>query len=149
MLPNPADDGEGWTFKVAAKVATNDAALAETPAQQIDSITIKADPQVDGMPKDTAADAPPAHSVLNDTPRSRGLWPPWTPKGRKLSPQGLWAKSPRPGKDGALGHIDPKTLVTKRLPRIKIRYESSKRLEAKPGRSWAFGCFSMPPTTSS
>ena len=133
---------------MAAKVSSIDPLPVETHAQPQVRVTIRPVPQEAAPAKGAAASASPAHSAPNDTPRSRGLRLPWSPKNGGLLPRLGLVSSPRLDKEGALGHIDPKALVTKRLPRIKVRYRSGEQLKAKPGRSWVFGCFHVPATKS-
>lgn len=57
-------------------------------------------------------------------------------------------KVPRLTKEGALGHIDPEVLVTKQLPKIKVRYVSAQKVEAPKGRKWIFACFQAPAAKS-
>ena len=121
----------------------------ETHAQPAVKVTIRPVPHNDGSAKSTAANVPGEHSALNDTPRLQGFRLPWTIEARNSLPQGGSVRSPRLSKEGASGHIDPKALVTKRLPRIRIRYHSGERPQAKPGRSWVFGCFHTPQTKAS
>lgn len=134
---------------MAAKVFSIDPLPPETYAQPAVRSTIIPVPHKDGSAKSTAADASPAHSAHSDTPRSRGSRLPWTPEAGSFLPQRGSVRSPRLSKEGKLGHIDPKGLVTKKLPRIRIRYHSGEKLQAKPGRSWVFGCFRMPQTKPS
>ena len=144
-----AEHGAAWTSKVAAKVSSIDPLPVQSYAQPAVRVTIRPILQEATLAQSAAAGASPAHSAPSDTPRSRGLRLPWTPKGiRGLLPQLSSVRSPKLGKEGASGHIDPKALVTKRLPKIKVRYRSGEQLEAKPSRNWVFGCFRIPPTQS-
>ena len=58
-------------------------------------------------------------------------------------------RSLRLTKDGALTRIDPKNLVTKKLPKIKVKDSREEKLKVKQGRSWRFACFEPPPIQSS
>ena len=92
--------------------------------------------------------ASPGQASPGQGARARGLRLPWDPRGGRLLPGWGSGRSPRLTKEGALGHIDPEVLVTKQLPKIKVRYVSAQKVEAPKGRKWIFACFQAPAAKS-
>ena len=147
-----AEAAGSWTSKVAEKVADSSAG---SPAAAQGAFSIKSAPpptQHDGSSTSaiSGAESPtsPGQASPGQSALARGLRLPWTPRGGRLLPGWGSGRSPRLTKEGALGHIDPEVLVTKQLPRIKVRYISAQNVEVSRGRRWIFACFQAPATKS-
>lgn len=147
------DAYSSWASKVVEKVASSQTARAGTDAPSEALLTIKSLPAGASITPTGAVSEPSSaqsRSALSEAGKRRGIRLPWTPRGgRLISPWGS-ARSPKLTKDGALAHIDPRILVTKKLPKIKVRSRSRQEGQSRKGRGWAmFACFHTPVTVSS